>query len=154
MSKIPRKEILILIGDFNAKIGDTKNDSHIQAVVGNYELGRRNDRGRWLIQFCVDNDLAVMNIIFNQHKRRLYTWHSPDGRHRSQIDYILIRQRWRTSIKRVKTLPSTDCNTDHQLIMFVFTMKLKRCKRTEGTRFPTSVDDKTSFNITVKQKIK
>lgn len=136
IGKIPNKEILIIMGDFNAKVGSTLNDRHMRSVVGKYGLGDRNERGERLIQFGIDNNFTIANTVFNQHKRRLYTWRSPDGQYRNQIDYILIRQRWRSSIKVAKTLPSADCGTDHQLLMFELTAKLKSCRRNDVRQVP------------------
>ena len=61
-----------------------------------------------------------------QHKRRLYTWTSPDGQHWNQIDYILCSQRWRSSIQSAKTRPGADCGSDHELLIAKFRLKLKR----------------------------
>ena len=61
--------------------------------------------GQRLIEFCQENTLVIANTLFQQHKRRLYTWTSPDGRHWNQIDYILCSQRWRSSIQSAKARP-------------------------------------------------
>ncbi|XP_071580583.1 craniofacial development protein 2-like [Temnothorax nylanderi] len=93
ITKIPKKELLIVLGDFNAKIGDTSMDMSLRNTVGNYGLGIRNDRGDRLLQFATDNGMTIMNTVFKQHPRRLYTWTFPDGKHRNQIDYIIIKER-------------------------------------------------------------
>ena len=64
--------------------------------------------------------------LFQQHKRRLYTWTSPDDQHRNQIDYILCSQRWRSSIQSAKTRPGADCDSDHELLIAKFRLKLKK----------------------------
>ena len=61
-------------------------------------------------------------------KRRLYTWTSPDGQYRNQIDYILCSQRWRSSIQPAKTKPGADCGSDHELLIAKFRLKLKKLK--------------------------
>ena len=66
-------------------------------VTGKFGLGIRNEAGQRLIEFCQENALVIANTLFRQHKRRLYTWTSPDGQHQNQIDYILCSQRWRRS---------------------------------------------------------
>ena len=71
-----------------------------------------------------------MNTLFQQHKRRLYTWTSPDGQHRNQIDYILCSQRWRSSIQSEKTRPGVDCGSDHELLIAKFRLKLKKVGKT------------------------
>ncbi|XP_071642961.1 uncharacterized protein [Temnothorax longispinosus] len=66
-----------------------------------------------------------MNTWFKQHPRRLYTWMSPGGAYRNQIDYVLIDTRWRSSITNAKTLPGADCESDHQLLVAEFKARLK-----------------------------
>ena len=66
-------------------------------IKGKFGLGVWNEAGQRLIQSCQENALVIANTLFQQHKRRLYTWTSPDGQHQSQIDYILCSQRWRNS---------------------------------------------------------
>ena len=80
----------------------------------------------WLIEFCQENVLVIANTLFQQHKRRLYTWTSPDGQHRNQTDYILCSQRWRSSIQSAKTRPGADCSSGHELLIGKFRLKLKR----------------------------
>ena len=68
----------------------------------------------------------IANTLFQQHKRRLYTWTSPDGQCRNQIDYILCSWRWRSSIQSVKTRPGADCGSDHEILIDKFRLKLKK----------------------------
>ena len=90
----PPKDVLFIIGDWNAKVGSQE----ISGVTGKFGLGVQNEAGQRLIEFCQQNGLVIANSLFQQHKRRLYTWTSPDGQYRNQIDYILCSQRWRISI--------------------------------------------------------
>ena len=75
----------VIIGDWNAKVGSQKTPG----VTGKFGLGVQNEAGQRLIEFCQENALVIANTLFQQHKRRLYTWTSSDGQHRNQIDYIL-----------------------------------------------------------------
>ena len=90
----PKKDVLLITGDWNAKVGSQE----IPGVTGKFGLGVRNEAGQRLIEFCQENALVIANTLFQQYKRRLYTWTSSDGQHRNQIDYILCSQRWRNSI--------------------------------------------------------
>ena len=72
----------------------------------------------------------VFKLVFKQHKRRLYTWTSPDGQHRNQIDYILCSQRWRSSIQSAKTGLGADCGSDQELLIAKFRLKLKKVGKT------------------------
>ena len=80
-----QKDVLFIIGDWNAKLGSQETPG----VTGKFGLGMRNEAVQRLIEFCKENALVIANTLFQQHKRRLYTWTSPDGQHRNQIDYIL-----------------------------------------------------------------
>ena len=93
-----KKDVLFIIGDWNAKVGSQETPG----VTGTFGLGMRNEAGQRLIEFCQENALVIANTLFQKHKRRLYTWTSPDGQHQNQIDYILCSQRWRSSIQSVK----------------------------------------------------
>ena len=76
------------------------------------------------------NALVIANTLFQQHKRRLYTWTSPDGQHRNPIDYILCSQKRRSSIQSTKTRPGADCGSDHELLITKFRLKLKKVGKT------------------------
>ena len=81
----PKKDVLFIIGDKNAKVGRQETPG----ITGKFGLGIQNEAGQRLIEFCQENALDIANTIFQQYKRRLYTWTSPDGQHQNQIDYIL-----------------------------------------------------------------
>ena len=89
-----------------------------------------NEAGQRLIEFCQENALVIANTLFQQHKRRLYTWTSPDGQHRNQTDYILFSQKWRSSIQSAKTRPGADCGSDHELLIAKFRLKLEKVGKT------------------------
>ena len=77
LEPIPKKDVLFIIGDWNAKVGSQE----ISAVTGKFGLGVQNEAGQRLIQFFQENALVIANMLFQKHKRRLYTWTSPDGQH-------------------------------------------------------------------------
>ena len=72
----------------------------------------------------------MANTLFQQHKRRLYTWTSPDGQYQNQIDYILCSLRWINSIQSAKTRPGADCGSDHELLIAKFRLKLTKVGET------------------------
>ena len=104
--------------------------SKTPGVTGKFGLGVQNEVGQRLKEFCQENALVIANIHFQKHKRRLYTWTSPDGQHRNHIDYILCSQRWRSSIRTAKTRPGADCGSDHELLIAKFRFKLKKVGKT------------------------
>ena len=71
----PEKDVLFITGDWNAKVASQE----IPGVTGKFGLGKQNETGKRLIEFCQENTLVIANTLFQQHKKRLYTWTSPDG---------------------------------------------------------------------------
>ena len=94
---MPKKDAVIVLGDFNSKTGNIKTPG----VTGDFGLGDRNEAGDMLVQFCIEHNMTIMNTCFQQPKRHLYTWTSPNGLYRNQIDYILCRRRWKSMIQSV-----------------------------------------------------
>ena len=74
---IPKKGVLFIIGDWNAKVGSQATTG----VTGKFGLGLQYEAGQRLIEFCQENTPVIANTLFQQHKRRLYTWTSPDGQY-------------------------------------------------------------------------
>ena len=93
-------------------------------------LEYRMKQGKGKTEFGQDNALVIANALFQQHKRRLYTWTSPDGQHQNQIEYILCSQRWRSSIQPAKTTLGADCGSNHELLIAKFRLKLKKVGKT------------------------
>ena len=122
----PKKDVLFIIGDWYAKVGSQETPG----VTGKFGLGVQKEAGQRLIEFCQENAMVIANTLFQQHKGRLYTWTSPDGQNRNQIDYILCSQRWRTSIQSAKIRPGADYNSDHELLIAKFRLKLKKVGET------------------------
>ena len=122
----PKKDVLFIIGDWNAKVGSQETPG----TTGKFGLGVQSEAGQRLIEFCQENRMVIANILFQQHKRRLYTWTSPGGQHRNQTDYILCSQRWRSSIQSAKTRPRADCGSDHKLLIAKFRLRLKKVGKT------------------------
>ena len=121
-----KTDVLFIIGGWNAKLGSQETPG----VTGKFGLGVQNEAGQRLIEFCQENALVIANTLFQQHKRRLYTWTSPDGQHRNQIDYFLCSQRWRRSIQSAKTRLGADSGSDHELLFAKFRLKLNKVGKT------------------------
>ena len=73
----PKKDVLFILGYWNAKVGSQETPG----VTGKFGLGMGNEAGQRLIEFCQENALVIANTLFQQHKRRLYTWTSAGGQH-------------------------------------------------------------------------
>ena len=78
----PKKDVLFIIGKWNPKVGSQETPG----ITGKFGHGVRNEAGQRLIEFCQENALVIANTLFEQHKRRLYTWTSPDGQHKNQTE--------------------------------------------------------------------
>ena len=148
MVNIPKGDILIIMGDFNAKVGQQS----MPPLVGKHGLGTMNEAGERLVDFCAAQELVIANTWFAQPKRRLYTWTAPGGKHRNQIDYFLISKRWRSSIKAVNTLPGADCGSDHELLAAKLQLKLKRVKKVNLPQRYDLQNIPMEYNIQVKNK--
>ena len=91
-----------------AKVGS----QDIAGIIGKLGLGEQKEAGQRLTEFCQENALVIANTLFQQHKRWLYTWTSPNGQHWNQTDYILCSRRWRNCIQlEKKKRPGADCGS-------------------------------------------
>ena len=114
----PKKDLLFIIGDWNAKVGSQETPG----VTGKFALGVQNEAGQRLIEFCQENTLIIAKTLFQQHKRRFYTWTSPDGRHQNLIIFFAAKdgealysqqkQDWELTVAQIMNslLPNSDRN--------------------------------------------
>ena len=121
----PKNYVLYITGDWNAKLGSQE----IPGVTGEFGLRVQNETRQRLTEFCQENTLVIAKVLFQQHNIRCYTWASPYGQHRNQIDYV-CRQRWRSSIWSAKTRLGADCGSDHELFTAKFRLKLEKVGKT------------------------
>ena len=142
-----KKDVPFIIEDCDAKLGSQK----IPWVIIKFGLRVRNEAGQKLTEFCQESTLIIANPLFQQHKRRLYTWTSPDDQNPNQIDYILCSQGWRSSIQSAKTRPGADCGSDHELLLAKFRLKLKKVGKT--TRLFQYDINQIPYNYTVEWEI-
>ena len=111
---ILKKDVLFITEDWNAKV----ESQETPGVTGKFGLGVQNEAGQRLIVLCQENALIIANTLFQQHKRRLYMWTSPDGQYGNQTDYILCSQRWRSSIQAEKQdRELSACGSDNELLI-------------------------------------
>ena len=109
---------------------NTQKSLEIPGLTSKFGLGVQNEAGQKLIEFPQENALVRANTLFQQNKRRLYTWTSPDGQYWNQTDNILWGLRWRSPIWSVKTRSGTDCGSDHEHLIAKFRLKLKKVGKT------------------------
>lgn len=126
---IKKDENLILMGDWNASVGRGKEEE--EEVVGSFGVGRRNHRGDRLIEFCTKHKFIVTNTLFEHHPRRIYTWRAPGDIRRAQLDYILVRGRYKNQVKDSRSYPGADIESDHNLVMMKCTLRFKKLNKKE-----------------------
>ena len=115
------------LGDWNAKVGRDAFGNW-QGICGPFCNDGTNERGLRLLEFATFNDLALANTFGHYKASRRWTWHSQNGQHHTQIDYILVRKRFRSgvNIARTRSFPGADIGSDHDLLMMTFRLRLKR----------------------------
>jgi len=109
------------MGERNAVVGEGNEGKK----VGAYGLGKRNERGQRLVDFCRESKYVITNTWFKQEKRRRYAWKQQVDRNRYQLDYIIVKQRFRISVLNSMTYPGADANTYHNLVATRMRIKLK-----------------------------
>ena len=118
------KDVLFIIGDWNAKVG-SQEISWVRQV---WSLSTKWNSAK--SNRALPREYTGHRIIFQQHKRQFYIRMSLDGQYRNQIDYILCSQRWRSSIQWAKTRPGADCGSDHEHLIAIFRLKLRTVGKT------------------------
>ena len=129
IDRIPKREICMMTGDLNAKVGEGKD---LDSGVGAFGHGKRNERGDMLSTFCQVNDFVITNTLFNHPLRKRYTWVSPLDQSRHQIDYILVNKFWKNIVIDSKTMPGADANTDHLLVKARVRLKAMKGEKKKG----------------------
>ena len=130
IEKTPKHDMILILGDMNAKVG--KNNREREQAMGREGLGTDiNNNGERLVDFCEENNLIIGGTLFKHKDIHKYTWTSPDGKTRNQIDHILINKKWRTSLLDVRTRRGADVASDHELLVAKIRLKLRNAKKGE-----------------------
>ena len=123
----PTHDMLLVLGDLNAKVGkDNQNQGN---VMGPHGMGDRNENGTRLIELCEEHNMVIGGTLFQHKEIHKYTWTSPDGRTRNQIDHILINKKWKSSLQNVRTKRGADIGSDHNLVVANVKLKLRKTKK-------------------------
>ena len=148
IDQTPKKDILVVQGDWNAKTGEDASKNW-RETSGQYCNPETNERGLRLLEFAIYNNLKVVNT-FGPHKpSRRWTWHSPGGDYHNQIDYIMVKRRFQSSVNIAKTrsFPGADIGSDHELVMMTFKLRLQRVKNQGSIRIRFSLEKLKDPNI-------
>ena len=120
----PKEDVLFVIGDWIAKVQSQ------EIPGGKFGLGVQNEAGQRLAELCQENTLVIANTLFQQHKKRLYTWISSDGQYKNPIDYIHCSWKWRSSVQSAKTTLEAGCGSNHGPLIAKFRLKVKKVGKT------------------------
>ena len=127
IKEIPRKDLLVIQGDWNAKVGPDAYEERAR-TVGPSAVGETNERGHRLMEFAHRHNVALVNTLFPYKISRRTTSHSPDVTTRNQLDNILTLRRFKSNINRAKSRanPGADISGDHDLVMMTMKLNLKK----------------------------
>ena len=114
VSAIPAEEEMILLGDFNARVG--RDNDAWSGILGPHGVGNLNENGQRLLEMCTFHNLSVMNTFFKTKPRHAVTWKHPRSGHWHQLDLVVARRDSRRKFLHTRSYHSADCNTDHALV--------------------------------------
>ena len=138
LSGIPRTDKLLLIGDFNARIG-RENDKW-PLVMGKHGIGKCNSNGELLLALCSEFELIVTNTMFKQKDERKTTWMHPRSRQWHMIDFIITRCRDKMDIHSTRVMLGANCWTDHQMLRSKVAFRIRQKHNRQGTSKPTKLN--------------
>ena len=139
VDEVPGHDMLIIMGDLNAKVGLPQEEE--EEIIGMHGLKcERNDNGERFVDFCTAHRCPIMTTMFPHKDIHKYTWTSPDGKYRNQIDHFAVRAKFRKSVRNVRAYRGADAASDHNLIIMSLKLKLKRAhgKTTPRKTFETN----------------
>ena len=114
LSKICRKDKLMLTGDFDARVGCEQDNW--EGVIGKHGTGKCNSNGELLLALCSEYGLVITNTVFKQKEHHKVTWMHPRSKHWHLLDYVITRKKGQNDIKDTRVMRGADCGTDHQMI--------------------------------------
>lgn len=122
--KIPKEDTIIVLGDFNARIG---KEDHLRQIAGKETIHEKsNDNGERLWNMAMRTNLIIGSTIYKHPSRHKVTWMAPDRKTYTQIDHVLISKRKRTDLTDVRTYRGANADTDHFLVVAKIRQKIKR----------------------------
>lgn len=122
--EIPRHDMIMMMGDWNAKIGARQEGE--DGVVGWHGLGdERSENGVCFVSFCATNNLAIVSTMFPHKNIHKYTWTAPNGRVRNQIDHVAVNGKFKRSVRDTRSYRGADSGSDHNLVITTVRLRLR-----------------------------
>ena len=137
IAAVPKEESLVLLGDFNARVG---NEHNIWKPLGPHGIGKSNSNGLMLLQLCSQFDLVITNTFFHQKKEHKATWFHPRSKNGHMIDFIVTRRGDLRSFCKVRVMRGADCDTDHMMVRAKLRVNIRRKIRPTGVKVPKRID--------------
>ena len=116
IDKVPEKDFLMIVGDWNARVGSQLNDDQWEGVLGKHGFGRVNVAGLFLLSFCSANNLSIMNSFFEKKNIHKQTWQHPGTKAWHCIDFVIMRQNQRKCCVDTQVMRGAECWSDHRLV--------------------------------------
>ena len=133
VDEVPGHDMMIIMGDWNAKVGPPQDGE--EGIVGIHGLQcDRSDNGERFVDFCAAHRCPIMTTMFPHKDIHKYTWTSPDGKYRNQIDHVAVNAKFRKSVRDVRAYRGADAASDHNLIIMSLKLKLTRAQRKTSQR--------------------
>ena len=137
-SAAPRTDKLILLGDFNTRVGT--DHQTWEGVIGPEGVGTCNSNGLFLLMKCAEHDLLNTNTVFRLSNRNKTSWMLPRSKHWHLIDYVIVWRTDRQDVRVTKTMCGADCWTDHRLDVSKLNLRIQPTRRPRGKKAPKRLD--------------
>jgi hypothetical protein len=127
MGSIPKEDIVLLMGDFNAKVGTDNNG--LEDIMGKNGIGEKNENGEMMVELCGLHQLKIGGTLFKHKNCHKITWVSPDKKVQNQIDHICISEAWCNNLLDTRNKRGADIETDHYLVVAKIRAELQVMKK-------------------------